>query len=105
MRIAIPSYNRHESINNKSLKVLYNAGYKPDIIDLFVANSDQYKLYRKVVHDDINIIIGKGLKNIREFIIDYYPENMELLCMDDDVPMIKMKILIIMNQAVLTMNY
>ena len=30
MRIAIPSYNRHESINNKSLKVLYNAGYKPD---------------------------------------------------------------------------
>lgn len=92
MRIAIPSYNRYDSINDKSFKVLYDAGYTPDLIDLFVADKQQYTLYKKQVHKDINIIIGKkGLKNIRDFIIDYYPENTVLLCMDDDVEMIKMK--------------
>ena len=92
MRIAIPSYNRYDSINDKSFKVLYDAGYKPSMIDLFVANKEQYELYKNIVHKDINIIIGqKGLKNIREFIINYYPEGTKLLCMDDDVEMIKMK--------------
>tara|TARA_B110000977_G_C11054061_1_gene483421 strand:- start:403 stop:1101 length:699 start_codon:yes stop_codon:yes gene_type:complete len=62
------------------------------MIDLFVADKEQYKLYRKSVDKNINIIIGvKGLKNIRDFIINYYPENATLLCMDDDVEMIKMK--------------
>ena len=92
MRIVIPSYNRYESINNKSLKVLYEAGYKPHIIDIFVANQEQYELYKKHVDKDITIIIGKkGLKNIRDFIINYYPENATLLCMDDDIEKIKMK--------------
>ena len=92
MRIAIPSYNRYDSINDKSFKVLYDAGYKPNMIDLFVADKEQYKLYKNIVHKDINIIIGKkGLKNIRDFIINYYPEGTKLLCMDDDVEMIKMK--------------
>ena len=92
MRIVIPSYNRYNTINNKSLKVIYEAGYKPDMVDLFVADKEQYNLYKNVVHNDINIIIGKkGLKNIRDFIINYYPENTKLLCMDDDVEMIKMK--------------
>ena len=72
MKIAIPSYNRYDSINDKSFKVLYDAGYKPDMIDLFVADKKQYKLYKQQIHKDINIIIGKkGLKNIRDFIIDY----------------------------------
>ena len=47
MRIAIPSYNRYDSINDKSFKVLYDAGYTPNMIDLFVADKHQYKLYKK----------------------------------------------------------
>ena len=42
MSIAIPSYNRYDSINDKSFKVLYDAGYKPDMIDLFVADKTMF---------------------------------------------------------------
>tara|TARA_R110000851_G_scaffold166247_2_gene311482 strand:- start:79 stop:831 length:753 start_codon:yes stop_codon:yes gene_type:complete len=90
MRIVIPSYHRSSSINDKSLKTLLNAGYLPHEIDLFVAGDDEYYKYRKVVHRDINIIIGcKGLRNIRNFIFNYYPEGEKLLCLDDDIEGIK----------------
>tara|TARA_R110000751_G_scaffold205748_1_gene309879 strand:+ start:97 stop:849 length:753 start_codon:yes stop_codon:yes gene_type:complete len=90
MRIVIPSYHRSSSINDKSLKTLYESGYLPDEIDLFVAGDDEYYRYKKVVHEDINIIIGcKGLKNIRNFIFNYYDEGEYLLCLDDDIEGIK----------------
>mgnify|MGYP003660108948 CR=1 FL=1 len=57
MRIVIPSYHRSSSINDKSLKTLYESGYLPNEIDLFVAGDDEYDAYRSVVHKDINIII------------------------------------------------
>lgn len=86
MKICIPSFNRYETINQKSLKVLLNGGYKPSEIDVFVANKEQYDKYKQIIHADINIIIGvKGLKNIREFIFDYYEEGEKLLCLDDDI--------------------
>ena len=50
MRIAIPSYNRYDSISDKSLKVLFEAGYKPNMIDLFVADKEQYKLYKNNIY-------------------------------------------------------
>ena len=90
MKIVIPSYQRSSSINDKSLKTLYESGYLPAEIDLFVANEDEYDNYRAVVHSDINIIIGcKGLKNIRNFIFNYYDQGEHLLCLDDDIEGIK----------------
>ena len=94
MRIVIPSYHRSSSINDKSLKTLYESGYLPDEIDLFVAGDDEYDAYRSVVHKDINIIIGcKGLKNIRNFIFNYYDEGEHLLCLDDDIEGLKTLVL------------
>jgi len=90
MRICIPSYQRSSSINDKSLRTLLNSGYLPAEIDLFVANEEEYDNYRAQVHADINIIIGcKGLKNIRNFIFNYYDEGEHLLCLDDDIEGIK----------------
>jgi len=90
MRIVIPSYQRSSSINNKSLKTLFDAGYQAEEIDLFVANKQEYDKYKGVVHPNINIIIGvKGLIEIRKFIFDYYDQGQKLLFLDDDIEKIK----------------
>ena len=90
MRIVIPSFKRHETINQKSIKTILDSGYPPSQIDLFVANEEQYLCYKNVVHKDINIIIGcLGLKNIRNFIFNYYDEGQKLLCLDDDIECLK----------------
>ena len=90
MKICIASYERHETICNKSLKVLLNAGYQPNEIDLFVANQEQYEKYKSVVPEDINIIIAvKGLKQVREFIFNYYDEGEHVLSLDDDIEIIR----------------
>ena len=90
MKICIASYERHETICNKSLKVLLNAGYQPTEIDLFVANEEQYHKYKNVVPEGINIIIAvKGLKNVREFIFNYYDEGEHVLSLDDDIESVK----------------
>ena len=92
MRIVIPSYKRHTEINNKSIRVIIEAGYLYSDIDVFVANEEEYQKYKSVLHPEITIIIGKkGLKEIREFIFNYYKEGQKLLCLDDDIEMIKMK--------------
>lgn len=92
MRIVIPSYDRHLAINDKSIRVLLDAGYMPEQIDVFVANMDEYEKYRLVLDKGISIIVGeKGLKKIREFIFRYYEEGTQILCLDDDIEMIKMK--------------
>jgi hypothetical protein len=90
MKICIASYERHDTICNKSLKVLLNAGYEPNEIDLFVANEDEYQKYKSVVPEGINIIIAvKGLKQVREFIFNYYDEGEHILSMDDDIEIIR----------------
>lgn len=90
MKICIASYERHDTICNKSLKVLLNAGYEPNEIDLFVANEEQYDKYKSVVPEGINIITAvKGLKNVREFIFNYYDEGEHVLSLDDDIESVK----------------
>ena len=90
MKICIASYERHDTICNKSLKVLLNAGYEPNEIDLFVANEDEYQKYKSVVPEGINIIIAvKGLKQVREFIFNHYDEGEHILSMDDDIEIIR----------------
>jgi len=90
MKICIPSFNRYETIQDKSIKVLLNAGYKPQEIDVFVANEEQLIKYREKIDKDISIIIAvKGLKEVREFIFNYYDEGEKLLCLDDDIEAVR----------------
>ena len=86
--IAIPSYNRPDTIQVKTLAVLNRHHIDPKRITIFVANQQQYKLYKSTLPTFLynNIVIGLlGLKNQRNFINSYYPEGMHIVEMDDDI--------------------
>jgi hypothetical protein len=86
--IAIPSYNRSELIQVKTLALLNRHGIDPSNITIFVANKEQEEIYKKKVPSNLygNIIVGKiGLKEQRNFIMDYYPEGKHIVQMDDDL--------------------
>jgi hypothetical protein len=57
-RIAIPSYNRLEQLGQKTLKTLEFHNIDKSIIDIFVANKEQYDLYKNK-YPEYNIIIGE----------------------------------------------
>ena len=91
MRIAIPSYKRHKYLGDKTLKTLHNFGYGIEDIDIFVGNDEEYKLY-KSEYTEYNIIVGEvGMREIREFIFNYYDEGTYVLSLDDDIIDVKMK--------------
>lgn len=90
-RIAIPSYNRSVELGKRTLKMLDNYGFDKDIIDIFVNTDDDFNKYTEL-YPDYNIIKGvKGLKEIREFIFNYYADGEHILCIDDDIDDILMK--------------
>lgn len=86
--IVIPSYNRVELIQSKTLKLLKRHGIDPARIKIFVANQEQKELYKSKIPMELygEIIVGViGLKNQRNFIMDYYPEGKMIVQMDDDL--------------------
>jgi len=86
--IAIPSYKRSDTIGSKTLKFLHLSGYPASRIHIFVADDEEYKLYEAALDEDLydEIIIGvKGLKDQRNFITSFYPEDEIIIQMDDDV--------------------
>lgn len=88
-KIAICSLNRADQVH--SITTLLGHGFNKEDIDLFVANEEQKLEYEKF-NPGINIIVGVlGMKAIREFITNYYPEGTKVLCMDDDIMGFRMK--------------
>lgn len=85
-RIAIPSYNRVDELGAKTLKLLEYHGFEKDLIDIFVANQEEYDKYKEK-YKDYNIVIGeKGIREIREFVLlNYYEENQAIVFIDDDI--------------------
>lgn len=86
--IAIPSYNRQDMIQNKTLAVLKQNNIEPSIIHIFVANKEQYDIYKDAIPSNLygKIIIGLlGLKHQRNYITEYYPEGTHVVEMDDDI--------------------
>ena len=86
--VAIPTYNRQDVLENKTLKTLIEGGVSKNRIYLFVANKEQYKLYEEVIPKNMykEIIIGKkGIANQRNFISNYFDEGQYIISMDDDV--------------------
>lgn len=91
-RIAIPSYQREDILQQKSLKYLKECNIPSKIIDIFVANEEEYALYKENLPQKLygNLILGvEGLCNQRNFITDFYPNNQPLICMDDDIVELK----------------
>jgi len=90
MKIVIPSYERYETIQQKSIDLLLSYGFEKSNIYIFVANQEQLNKYREKIDKDISIIIAvKGLKEVREFIFNYFDEGEKLLCLDDDIEAVR----------------
>lgn len=81
--IAIPSYDRAETLLKKTLNTLKDI--PSNRIYIFVANESQYNIYKEVIKG-YKIIIGKlGITNQRKFIKNYFKEGQCIVSMDDDV--------------------
>jgi hypothetical protein len=87
-QIAIPSYNRSEILKEKTLPMLHRYNIDPKIITVFVANKEEEEKYKLALPKKLynSIVVGeKGVMNIRNFITNYYPEDCEVVSLDDDI--------------------
>ena len=108
--IAIPSYNRSDTIASKTLKFLRSQKYPASKIHIFVANDDEYELYNDSLNENLydEIIIGVNvLKEQRNFITSFYKEDEIIIQMDDDVKCIKSDIpfLNLVDQGMASLEY
>ena len=86
--VVIPSYDRAETLRDKTLIMLRGYGIPKSRIHIFVANEEQAQIYKEVLpkSDYGQIIVAeKGLMEARNFITRYYPENKPIVSFDDDV--------------------
>jgi len=86
--VAIPSYNRSEVIESKSLATLINGKVNPNKIYIFVANKEEYEKYKKIVDPKKykKIVVGvKGISEQRKFIVKYFKQGQKVVSIDDDV--------------------
>ena len=88
--IAIPTYQRYQSVRKKTLETLARTKINPCRIFLFVANEFEKELYKhelleyKHLYNDI--IVGvKGIRNQRIFISKYFKEGQYIISCDDDI--------------------
>jgi hypothetical protein len=95
--IVIPTYYREMFIWERgTLSFLHKMKIPKEKIILFVANKEQDKLYKNSVPKNLysgKIVIGqKGVVNVRNFIVKYFPEDAYIISIDDDIEDIKYKI-------------
>jgi len=84
--VAIPSYDRVDTIQKATLNTLETLGVPAEKINIFVADRKQKNLYKKALGDKYKLIIGKlGLNNQRNFITQYYKNGQYIVNLDDDV--------------------
>jgi hypothetical protein len=87
--VAIPTYNRYKILRDNTLKLLkqYNFNTK-ELVYIFVANEDEATRYKEILDEnDYNqLIVGEiGMKNIRNFICNYFDLDQNIFFMDDDL--------------------
>jgi len=88
--IAVPSYNRSETIKLATLKMLNEYDIKHQLIHIFVASNEERFLYIRALSDttftDVKIIVGElGVKNQRNFMANFFDEGQYVFYLDDDV--------------------
>jgi len=85
IKFVIPSYNRVNSIKEKSLNTLEKLNIPKKQIYIFVVDTE-YEDYKTKLPEYNNIIIGVlGLCNQRNFITNYFRDKTKLINLDDDI--------------------
>jgi len=87
-KIAIPSHNRADKINDYVLKYLFNEGIITNNIYVFVSEIEipEYRNQILSKYSGINIISSKlGLCNNRDFIKSYFKDGEWIIYLDDDI--------------------
>ena len=87
-RIAIPSYKRADMLGKKTLSFLSEHGIDPSLIDIFVANEEEEKVYKEKLRPETygRIIVGHlGIARQRTFIQQFYPLGQKVWSLDDDI--------------------
>ena len=88
MFIAIPTYNRSDILERKTLTTLLDGGIDPSQIYIFVANESEKKKYEEAIPSTKyhRIIVGeKGIARQRIFIKNYFKEGDYVVSIDDDI--------------------
>lgn len=84
--VAIPSYDRVETLKTKTIALLERNKIPKDIVYIFVANEEEAKKYREAIPGYRFIIAPvKGILNTRNFITNYFKEGQKLVHFDDDI--------------------
>ena len=84
--VAIRSYNKAETLRDLTLKTLKKGNVPLDRIIVFVADEEEQRVYDSVLEGEVKTVVGvKGVKEIDNFIIDYFDEGQCYVLMDDDV--------------------
>jgi len=87
-KIAIPSYQRAQTLHDRTLHLLNKYNISPSRIHIFLANDKEKEEYQKLIPETAyhKIIIGEpGIKNIRNFMANYFDEDEPLFYIDDDI--------------------
>jgi len=87
-RIAIPTYKRAKMLSQKTLRVLAEQNIDSSLIDIFVADKEEEKIYKETLTPGTydRIIVGfRGLSRQKSFIREFYPVGLHVFSIDDDI--------------------
>lgn len=93
--ICIPSYKRAKVCNDKTLTTLHKHKIDPKNIFVYVANKEEYDLYKETINSELynKLIIGKkGLVPQRQFIMEQWPQGKHIVFFDDDIQSIDLSL-------------
>jgi hypothetical protein len=93
--VCIPTYKRPQLCNDKTLTTLHNLSINPQQIYVYVANKTEYNIYANTLNKDLYglLVIGKkGLVQQRQFIMNQWTTNKQLVFLDDDIESIDLSL-------------
>ena len=88
MKVAIPTYHRHTTINKQALNFVCNELFVPnEDIYLFVSNKEEQQKYQDAVSSGINIVCAntENAKDKFNYIHQYFKVGTMVLLVEDDV--------------------
>ena len=93
--VCIPSYKRALVCKERTLNTLHKNNIDPKKIYVYVANKEDYELYKNTLDPKTfnKLVIGKkGLVPQRQFITNQWPANKHIVFLDDDVESIDLSL-------------